>query len=364
MSACVAAPAPDCSVVHADAISHGKDTNAWKPLGKRSAPEAGDTNINIMDETRIAIAYNSRDRPVLDASATPDKAASEETRFMASSKRFASINKGLAIKLVHADNNINEANKRIATLEACIEKTRADQQLANTLASNATVAAKAKARSESDKLVALAIIKAKFDADRQLESLRKTQVENIDALNKKHKAEVEFMDRQQVLNLEAEYATYAADCMKTTIAVNELRFTEMFGINSQRGDLFCPVTQTPIFAMEEVVALLADCDCNCIVKRAAGQRFITNFADGIYMKCPKCMGHNVRDVIVTTAQQSERSFAWRAVQNLTGCSPESELIAKRLLQIETEAAQKTAQDTAPLRARLDGFKSATADLFN
>ena len=148
------------------------------------------------------------------------------------------------------------------------------------------------------------------------------------------------------------------ECRQITASVNELRFTETFGQPFNRGMPYCPVTQTPILAMEVVVALVADCSCNCIVKYTAASTYMTDFKNGDRFKCPTCRSSLVQKLDVTTAEQSQRAFAWRAVQRNTSCDTHEKMLEKRLKQIETDVADKTNQDTAALRALVEQIQTS------
>ena len=164
------------------------------------------------------------------------------------------------------------------------------------------------------------------------------------------------------LNLECERKidvirkAHMDECKKITMSVNDLRFTEIFGISFKKGTPFCPVTQTFVLPMEIVVSLNADCACNCMVKYDFATKYLTDFKNGVQMKCPSCGNAKIYKLNVSTAEQSERAFAWNAVQRTTSCDTHDKMLEKRLHQMETEEAEKTAQSTATLRNLVQEFQ--------
>jgi hypothetical protein len=132
-------------------------------------------------------------------------------------------------------------------------------------------------------------------------------------------------------------------------AVDELRYATKFGVSQKRGNPYCPVTMEPILPMESVVSFVSDCECNSLVKASHGLVYLNKQAHYDNIVCIQCRAM-VHDVVVTTAKESECAFAWRKMETLVHCITDKEVVEQRLEQLETTAANKTAQDTAPLRA--------------
>jgi myosin heavy subunit len=132
-------------------------------------------------------------------------------------------------------------------------------------------------------------------------------------------------------------------------AVDELRYTTKFGVSEKRGVPYCPVTMEPILPMESVVSLVSDCECNSLVKASHGLVYLNKHAYYENIVCIQCRAM-VHDVVVTTAKESEDAFAWRKMERLVHCITDKEVVEQHLENLETTAANKTAQDTAPLRA--------------
>jgi hypothetical protein len=145
-----------------------------------------------------------------------------------------------------------------------------------------------------------------------------------------------------------------------TIANNNLRYVQKFNISASRDVPWCVMSMEHIMPMESVVALLSPCACNCMIKADKSYNYIKMHHEAKSFKCPQCRGAIVYDIEMTTAMQAEHSFAWRVIENLTGCNTDVEITEKRKVDLKKLEADKTTQDNKAYREKLAAIVSAAA----
>jgi hypothetical protein len=148
---------------------------------------------------------------------------------------------------------------------------------------------------------------------------------------------------------------------KIKIANNDLRYAQKFDISASRDIPWCVMSLSNIMPMESVVALLSPCQCNCMIKADKSYHYIKMHHEAKSFKCPKCRSAVVYDIEMTTAMQAEHSFAWRVIENLTGCNTDVEIMEKRLVDLQKLETDKTTQDNLAYREKLAAIVS-TAEI--
>jgi hypothetical protein len=142
-------------------------------------------------------------------------------------------------------------------------------------------------------------------------------------------------------------------------AANKFRYAELYGVDSSRGETFCPVTQQRLLPPERVLMFESPCECNCIITYKHAEHYLRQAADGTFVKCLKCR-ETVTKLVPTTAGEAESLFTWNKLRDLTGADDDSGLAEQRNSDIDKEIESKTARDTAPFRALVEGVKSLAA----
>ncbi|KAJ1466481.1 hypothetical protein T484DRAFT_1756610 [Baffinella frigidus] len=288
-----------------------------------SNAEASESDDDCIMANAIGVSGN------FSTTGTKDAMFETTKRFKASSRRYSNINKNLNKRLAA----VNEQNVQ---LETFLARSRASHELAKTMTNNAVTTAVGKAKAEGALTVATEVTKAKIAAQK---------AHQYDMTGVRNAYEVRIAGFRDINRKTLHDVKEAA---------NEIRFTQLFDSSLTRGEHFCPVSQLPIMAIEGVVALVANCNCNCIVKLSHGSKYIHDFDVGNEVCCLTCR-EVVHSVVVTTARQSESMYAWRVMERLTSCSSEQKLIDDRLAQIEKAAEDKTVQDTHTLRTWVENL---------
>lgn len=257
-------------------------------------------------------------------------------KFKNSSKAFAARNKKLRMELVAAKKQIEYLNTPSSMA-----------QVHKTLMNNAVTAAIQYERAEGLKATASEITKAKYSINKEHEKLEQ-----------KLYAEINMLERSNANDLQAIKNAQAAKEDKVKAAINELRFTEMFGVNSARGTPFCVVTQSNIMPIERVYALITNCKCKHMIKHSHGGRYMNDFQRGDAVCCFSC-NEEASDLVATTAKAAEVAIAWCAIEELTKCDDEQTVVDRRTKQIDDEEKDKKTQDTKVFRNFIESFvKSA------
>jgi hypothetical protein len=312
-------------------------------VGKyRQVPANGDDADCIMEESERHITNADAVMATFtDAAST----TSEQSRavkdilakFMNSSKRYSGITKSLRKKVKSSEAQVTTLTTKVAKLEAAAEKAR----LAMVAFKSLTVKNIGTAKDLADKAVKVGAISSRHE---------------IENAKKVHKTELEILLKTSVSLCEAQTAKIKA----IAAGIDEVHFTQLFGLGSSRESLFCPISQATIVPPEPVVCLISDCKCNCMVKRVHGSKYMKDMERGDRVKCLTCRAA-VSAVVATTASKGEEAFAWRAMARLAPISTEQELVDKQVELLEVATKRKTAQDTAAFRAYMTKLELLTKD---
>lgn len=303
----------------------------------------GDDDCIMEDAMTLANSTNS-DMAFSQVDSASEHSKAVETimaKFMASSRKSSGIVKGSKKKLKECEAKIVAKDLKIAKLEESVEKARlASIELKRLTAINIT-----SAKNVSDLAIKTAATQSKF-------VLEKSKLEYTDKMTK-----ASDNHRNSTTLLVAGALQKEA---KVAAAINEVHYTQLLGMGSRRGFLFCQVAQATIMATEEVFSLVADCLCNCIVKKYVGAPYLLKKQRREQITCLGCRAV-VTDVVLTTGAKSEETFAWRALAKLVKCESEQELIDRHILCLQEAATQQTVQDTAPYRATIEKFQQVATE---
>jgi hypothetical protein len=251
-------------------------------------------------------------------------------KFKASANRYANIVKDLKKRVKDNDSKHDTTGRVVKDLSKKVDSYRKDFDSVIKIHANQIY----DMTTSIDKAVKKAETSAKLSSD-----LRYKELESVMA---------------------AKVQEYEDKFRKIKVASNELRYVQKFNASSSRGAPFCVFDQEVILDMEPVVALVSDCDCNFLVRASYGLPYLNKQELKQEIDCPKCRAV-VHKVVITTVMQSEHNFAWRKMESLVQCDTDEEIIEKRVRDLKKLVTDQTAQDTAPLRAKIASIFAITND---